>query len=168
MSPVASLVAVHQELDRVFARFRELLLVGDGVRAAAVLKAYGAMTADHAGAEETLLVPLLDDAARWPAELYTGQHAKLLAAIDRAVDAVVGVVAGTAGWRARALAALDVATPLMHLAEHHHLAEEQDLLPLVGEREPARLVEVAARFWTIHATFRAALADADAALARHG
>ena len=32
MSPVASLVAVHEELDRVFARFRELVLIGDGAR----------------------------------------------------------------------------------------------------------------------------------------
>ena len=64
MSPVASLVAVHEELDRVFARFRELVLIGDGARAAAVLATYGALTADHAAAEEALLVPLLDDAAR--------------------------------------------------------------------------------------------------------
>jgi hypothetical protein len=35
-------------------------------------------------------------------------------------------------------------------------------LPLIGEREPARLVEVAARFWTTHAAHRAVLADADA------
>ena len=45
MSPVASLVAVHEELDRVFARFRELVLIGDGARAAAVLAIYGALTA---------------------------------------------------------------------------------------------------------------------------
>jgi hypothetical protein len=165
MSPVASLVAVHEELDRVFARFRELVLIGDGARAAAVLATYGALTADHAAAEEALLVPLLDDAARWPAELYTGQHAKLLAAIARTADAVAGLAAGAPGWRTRALAALDTAAPLHHLAEHHHLAEEQDLLPLVGEREPARLVEVAARFWATHAAHRAVLADADAALA---
>jgi hypothetical protein len=99
MSPVASLVAVHEELDRVFARFRELVLIGDGARAAAVLATYGALTADHAAAEEALLVPLLDDAARWPAELYTGQHAKLLAAIARTADAVAGLAAGAPGWR---------------------------------------------------------------------
>ncbi|MBK7075473.1 MAG: hypothetical protein IPH44_24600 [Myxococcales bacterium] len=164
MSPVASLVAVHEELDRVFAQFRELVLIGDGARAAAVLAVYQALTADHAAAEEALLVPLLDDAARWPADLYTGQHAKLLAAIDRAAAAVAGLAAGAPGWRARALAALDVAAPLHHLAEHHHLAEEQDLLPLVGEREPARLVEVAARFWATHAAHRATLTEAAAAL----
>lgn len=164
MSPVASLVAVHEELHRVFAQFRELVLVGDGLHAAAVLAVYQALTADHAAAEEALLVPLLDDAARWPAELYTGQHAKLLAAIDRTAAAVAGLTAGAPGWRARALAVLDVAAPLHHLAEHHHLAEEQDLLPLLGEREPARLVEVAARFWATHAAHRATLDAATAAL----
>lgn len=165
MSPVASLVAVHRTLDHVFARFRELVLAGDGARAAAVLEVYRALTAEHAAAEEALLVPHLDADARWPADLYTGQHAKLLAGIDRVAGALLGLRPGGAGWRAHALVVLDAAAPVHHLAEHHHQAEEQDLIPFVAERAPAAVLEVATRFDAALAAHRATLADADAALA---
>lgn len=154
------LAAVHRELDLAFARFRELVLIGDGAAAAAVLASYRALTVAHAADEEALLLPLLDARARWPAELYTGQHRKLIEAIDRVAATCVAVVAGAPGWRAAALATLDAAAPLHHLAEHHHLAEEHDLFAVVAAQDPARLAEVAARFWAVHAGHREVLADA--------
>lgn len=158
MEPAAALIAAHRTLDEIFARFRELVVLGDGAAAAAVLGAYRALTADHAAAEEAHLVPGRGAAARWPDELYLGQHRKLLAAIDRVAERLVGLTAGVPGWRRRALAVLDAAAPLHHLAEHHHAAEEQDLFVTAA---PAALAAVAERFAAGLAAQAAILAEAD-------
>ena len=137
----AALTEIHRDLDRIFELVRELIVVGDGAHAARALAAYRALTAGHAAAEEALLLPCLNADARWPAALYVGQHAKLLAGIDRAADVVAAVAAPAPRWRQMALCALDTLIPVLHLAEHHHLAEEQALFPHVPV---ARLAEVAA------------------------
>lgn len=132
-TPAAALVAVHHELDALFTVVRELVVMGDGARAAAALAAYRALTAHHAADEEARLLPLLPADARWPAALYTGQHDKLLTGLDRALPAVAQVAAPAPRWRVAALCALDALIPVMHLAEHHHLAEEQALFPHVPD-----------------------------------
>jgi hypothetical protein len=134
---------IHRELDRVFELARELLVAGDGHHAARALAAYGALTAGHAAAEEAMLLPFLPRDARWPASLYTGQHHKMVAGIDRVVPLVARVAAPAPRWRTLALCALDALIPVMHLAEHHHLAEEQELFPSVPA---AQLAAVAAAF----------------------
>ncbi|MEZ4401171.1 MAG: hemerythrin domain-containing protein [Kofleriaceae bacterium] len=159
--PVA---AVHAELDRVLACARELVVAGDGARAHRVLTIYRALTAGHADDEEALLVPLLDGAARWPPALYHGQHGKLLAGLDRVAPLVPALCASTPGWRRRALVILDALGPVVHLAEHHHQAEETDLFAVARARAPDRLDEVAARFWAAHAGVAPDLAEAAAAL----
>ena len=138
-----ALLEIHHELDRIFELARELIVAGDGAHAARALAVYRALTAAHAAAEEELLLPHLPADARWPAALYVGQHGKLLAGLDRAADAVAAVVAPAPRWRVAALCALDVLIPVLHLAEHHHLAEEQALFPSVP---PAQLALVAARW----------------------
>ncbi len=166
MAPDASLRVVHEQLDGIFASFRELVLVGDGRRAAAVLAAFRALTSAHAADEEAALVPLLDGSARWPAELYLGQHVKLLAGIERLGDGLDELAPGRSGWRRGALAVLDRAGPVLHLAEHHHLAEEQDLFVIVAARAPHRLDELAARWHVERARHRGVLDEAAAALER--
>ncbi len=161
---MSALIAVHHALDEQVGVFRELVLVGDGARAAAVLAAHRALTERHASDEEAHLVPLLAGGSRWPAELYTGQHAKLLAGLDRVLDAVAGLAAPRAGWRRHALGVLDALAPALHLADHHHRAEEQDLLVIAEARDPA-LVAALARDWLAAAAAHdALLADARAAL----
>lgn len=160
----AALVGVHHALDDAFALFRELVLVGDGARAAAVLSAYRTLTARHAADEERALVPLLGPAARWPAELYTGQHSKLLAGLERLAGAIGALRAGAGGWRRHALLVLDTAAPVHHLVEHHHLAEEQDLFVVAAAAQPALLVELAAGWNDEAAGFAALLAEARATL----
>lgn len=157
----AALVEIHQELDRIFELARELVVAGDGAHAARALAAYRALTAAHAAAEEELLLPHLAPDARWPAALYVGQHAKLLAGLDRAADLVAAVAAPRPRWRTAALCALDTLIPVLHLAEHHHLAEEQALFPSVP---PALVAEVAARWPADLAVHAAALAACRAAL----
>ncbi len=156
--------AVHGQLDRIFALFRELVLVGDRGRAALVVAALRDLTASHAADEEAALVPLLDDTARWPAELYLGQHTKLLAGIDRLSASLDEIGPRRAGWRTAALAVLDLAAPMMHLAEHHHLAEEQDLFVIAAARAPHRLDELAARWQEERARHQVVLDEATAAL----
>ncbi|MCB9560139.1 MAG: hypothetical protein H6708_06985 [Kofleriaceae bacterium] len=78
-----------------------------------------------------------------------------MAAVDRA----------TPGWRRAALVALDAAAPVLHLAEHHHLAEEQDLFVHAAATAPALIDELAARWRADLDGARGALDDAIAALA---
>lgn len=141
------LLAVHRALDALFEDFREAALVGDGGRARARLAAYRALTADHADAEEHLLLSVTPDARRWPDELYLGQHVKLLAGLQRVEPLLVELSTARAGWQRTALAVLDAAATVRHLAEHHHLAEEQDLFVVVARQAPELLDEIAARFW---------------------
>lgn len=164
-APHAPLLAIHRALEAALATLRELVLAGDDVHAAAVLATYRALTERHAAAEDAALVPRLPVHARWPAELYLGQHAKLLAGLDRAAPRIADLRGGTPGWRARALAALDALAPVHHLVEHHHQAEEQDLFPVVAALAPAAVTEVVRAWddaWAVHAPVlgaaRAALA----------
>lgn len=158
----AALVEIHHELDRVFELARELLVVGDGAHASRALAVYAALTARHAADEEALLLPHLPDDARWPASLYTGQHRKLLLSLDRVVGAIAQVDRAAPRWRLSVLAALDALIPVMHLAEHHHLAEEQELFPSVPA---AQLAAIAAAFPADLAAHADTLARCRAALA---
>lgn len=158
MPPVSepSLIEIHRRMDQVFELTRELLVSGDGAHAGRALATYRALTASHAAAEEALLVPCLPDAARWPASLYLGQHVKLLAGIDRAVDVVAAVAAPAPRWRIMALCALDALIPVMHLVEHHHAAEELELFPHVPPAIAAEVAAVGARDLEAHAEVLAA------------
>ncbi|HVV85986.1 MAG TPA: hypothetical protein VHE35_23160 [Kofleriaceae bacterium] len=156
-----ALAAIHRELDRVFELARELLVVGDGPHAARALAAYAALTAAHAEAEERLLLPRLPPDARWPAALYVGQHRKLLVGLDRAADLVAAVRAPAPRWRVAALCALDTLIPVLHLAEHHHQAEEEALFPVVPA---AALAAVAAAWPAAVALHAGTLATCQAAL----
>ncbi len=160
--PAAALRGIHVELDAIFELARELVVAGDGHHAARALAAYRALTARHAADEEALLLPHLPADARWPAGLYVGQHGKLLAGIDRAADVVAAVAAPAPRWRAMALCALDALIPVLHLAEHHHAAEEQALFPAV----PAAALAAVVAAWPADLAAHAdALAACRAALA---
>ena len=160
-SDIAALIDFHRTLDAVFELARELIVVGDGVHAAQALAVYRALTAAHAADEERLLLPHLTADARWPAALYVGQHAKLLAGLDRAADVVARIAAPAPRWRTMALCALDALIPVLHLAEHHHAAEEQALFPCVPAAAVAAVAAAGARALADHAavlaTCRAAL-----------
>ncbi len=151
-----TLIEIHQQLDQVFELTRELIVLGDGVHASRALAAYRALTAGHAAAEEALLLACLPDDARWPATLYTGQHVKLLVGMDRAIDVVAAVAAPAPRWRIMALCALDALIPVMHLAEHHHAAEELELFPHVPAALAAEVAAAGARDFSRHADVLAA------------
>ena len=153
---VAAVIEFHRALDAVFELARELIVVGDGVHAARALAVYRALTAAHAADEERLLLPHLTAAARWPAALYVGQHTKLLAGLDRAADVVARIAAPAPRWRTMALCALDALIPVLHLAEHHHAAEEQALFPCVPAAAVAAVAAAGARALADHAAVLAA------------
>ncbi len=159
-----ALIELHRQLDEIFELARELVVAGQGARASEALAVYRALTADHAAAEEALLLPHLPADARWPAALYVGQHHKLLVGLDRAAPAVAAVAAPGLRWRIAALAALDTLIPVLHLAEHHHLAEEQALFPHAPREAVAAVAAAGAASLSVHAAVldgcRAALAEA--------
>ncbi len=154
--PELSLIEIHQQLDAVFELTRELIVVGDGLHAGRALATYRALTAGHAAAEEALLLPCLPADARWPAELYSGQHVKLLVGMDRAVAVVAAIAAPAPRWRTMALCALDALIPVMHLAEHHHAAEELELFPHASAALAAEVAALGARDLERHADVLAA------------
>lgn len=145
------MIDVHRQLDGVFELVRELVVAGQGARAGEALAVYRALTAEHAAAEERELLPHLPADARWPAALYVGQHHKLLAGIDRAAPAVAAVAAPGPRWRIAALCALDTLVPVLHLAEHHHLAEEQALFPHAPAEALAAVAALGASGLAAHA-----------------
>jgi hemerythrin-like domain-containing protein len=125
-----SLNGAHEDLDEVFALHQECLLGGCIDQARRLLDTYRSLIELHIRHEEDRVLPVYSRAAnkRWPEELYTGQHQKIRALLDRIEGHLDGFRVGP-GWRRRVLELLEVETTLKHLIEHHHLAEDQAFYP---------------------------------------
>jgi len=126
----ARLNEAHRDLDKLLLLHQECLIIGAFDEARALLESYRGLLLLHMQHEEVLVLPIYARAAdkRWPVELYTGQHAKLLSLLERAAGALA-TLAKTAGWRRAVIALLEIETTLKHLLEHHHLAEDEALYP---------------------------------------
>lgn len=154
LSGVSRLLALHAELDELFALHQELVLVGRLEEAGAALHAHRVMLELHMRHEEELLLPRFAEherSARWPARLYTGQHVKLRQLLDIAA-ASLGAMPPAAGARCRAtLALLDLETSYRRLSEHHDQMERRGLFPALErclERaEQDAIVEHCLREW---------------------
>ena len=130
----AALNHAHADLEELFLVHQECLLVGAFAEATALLTAYRDLVELHMKHEEGRVLPLFAKAkeTRWPEELYTGQHKKILALLAR-IETAQQKLALSPGWRRRVIAVLETETTLKHLLEHHHLAEDQDLYPVTDQ-----------------------------------
>jgi hypothetical protein len=166
----------HEELGEMFLLHQECLVAGHFELARELLGAYRSMIQLHMRHEEQLVMPiyLRAENPRWPQELYTGQHEKLLALLDRA-EGVLKDAHKAGAWRRTSIEILDIQSTFKNLVEHHHLAEDQAFYPTADaestEDERARIVDECAAQWAeasaanggVVERVRAAL-DADARL----
>ncbi len=126
----------HRVLDELFLSHQEAIVGLDLEEAASCLLAYQAALLPHLRAEDELLVPLY--AARVPRvrgappELFTGEHERMMEALARFHSRIAELRQGPF-TRRRALALIDEEHTFKHLAEHHHLREEQYLYPKLDE-----------------------------------
>ena len=152
-----SLNDAHAELGELFLVHQECLLIGEIALAREVLAAYRSALRLHMQHEEELVMPiyLRAESPRWPEELYTGQHEKLLALLDR-VEAALTPLDRAGVWRRAVIEVLEIETSFKHLVDHHHLAEDQAFYPTADaestEAERARIVEACRAQFTAAST----------------
>ncbi len=129
-----TLLELHEQLDEMFFRHQEALLLGELDRAVQELKKHEAKLLAHIQNEEDLLLPIYeartDKIPGGPLELFTGEHKKLkmflaefhetLAQMDKRSSSKV---------RRSIVALLDRQFMYKHLSEHHDLRERNVLYP---------------------------------------
>lgn len=148
----AELNRAHDDLAELLWLHQECLVAGAFGPARDLLQAYRRLIELHIAHEEEDVLPLYARAEtqRWPAEMFTGQHKKLLALLDR-IEPMLASLRRVDGWRRGVITALETETTLKHLLEHHHLAEDQALYPIAEEHasdeELAQIVGERVREW---------------------
>lgn len=128
-----AIFAFHADLEEIFALHQESLLLIDLLQARALLGSYRRLLALHMSHEEDELLPIFARAGtieRWPSVLYTGQHQKMNALLDRVEQRLDAILADPPAKPRRAvIALLDIETTYKHLGEHHDGAEREGLVP---------------------------------------
>lgn len=120
-----SLLETHDHLDELFSLHQQAVLVMRWPLALELLGAYRRLLTLHVEQEEQVLLPLFKRAGtveRAPVVLFTGQHRKLFAQLDR-ITAYLESVQQQDDIRRRAIDVLDLETAFKHLVEHHDGAE---------------------------------------------
>jgi hypothetical protein len=128
-----SIFDFHADLEEIFALHQESLLLLELERARALCGAYRRLLALHMSHEEEQLLPIFARAGhieRWPSVLYTGQHQKMNALLDRIEQRLDAMIADPPLNRRRAvISLLDLETTYKHLGEHHDGAEREGFVP---------------------------------------
>ncbi len=160
------LLCAHDALDAMFAVHQEMLLLRRVSWAVEVLEAYQDLLRLHMRHEEELLFPIFERPPahpRWPLVLYTGQHKKMLALLERILEALRNQSQDTM-TRAFVIRVLELETTYKHLGEHHDGAERQGFFPALdaksSDTERTLLVERCLVEW------EAAVARSSGVLAR--
>jgi hemerythrin-like domain-containing protein len=145
---------LHAELDEVFALHQEALVLLDFELAGELLAAYVRLLKTHMRHEEQLILPIFERAgpiARWPVNLYTGQHEKMLRLLEEAGSSVIALRKLEHGRRRGAIALITNEASYQHLVEHHDGAERQGLYAVVDEtatpEEQAHVLEQVRSEW---------------------
>ncbi len=141
-----SLLETHDHLDELFHLHQQAVLIMRWPLAIDLFDAYRALQALHVAQEEERLLPLFRRAgtiAGAPVELFTGQHKKMFAQLDR-LGALLDSIRQIGDVRRSAIEVLDHETAFKHLAEHHHGAEVKYFYPtlerMASTREVTELV----------------------------
>jgi hemerythrin-like domain-containing protein len=132
---LSQLMELHAELDDVFLLHQEALVERKFELARELLAVYRRLLLTHIRHEEEQILPIFERAGpvpRWPVVLYTGQHQKLLALLDR-VEARLETLAS----RRDAIALISFEATYKHLLEHHDGAEREGLYPVVDRTASA-------------------------------
>lgn len=135
-----SLLETHAHLDEVFYLHQQAVVIMRWPLATDLFDAYRALQALHVAQEEERLLPLFQRAgtiAGAPVELFTGQHRKMFAQLDR-VGALLDSTRQKDDARRSAIEVLDHETAFKHLVEHHHGAEVKYFYPTLERMASTR------------------------------
>lgn len=127
-----SLLDTHRRISELLLSHQEALLDLDLVRARVSFERFEAALRDHAGEEEELLLPVYARAGAVPggaAELFRGEHRKMLEIAARIAGALRGLEPGDPGLRRRVLSLFDEEAVLKSLLAHHDERERNILYP---------------------------------------
>ncbi len=129
-----TLLELHRELDEVFFRHQEALLLCEIDRAVQELKRHEAKLLAHIQVEEDILLPIYgartDKIPGGPLELFTGEHRKLKMFLAEFYETLSQMKERSpSGLRQSIIALLDRQFMYKHLSEHHDLRERNVLYP---------------------------------------
>lgn len=139
--PAASLAALdryHQQLDELFLLHQEALLVQDFSLSVRCLALYHRALRLHIRQEDTLVLPLyapLEAGAQWPSRVFSGEHRKLEALLGKVWTALAQLRRRPS--RRGVIELIEREKTLKHVAEHHHLRENEALFPALDAALPA-------------------------------
>jgi hypothetical protein len=125
----------HQELDELFLLHQEAVLLGSFDAAIQLLNCFKELHHLHMGFEDEKLIPKLDtlgNQGRWPASLYTHEHAKVQQLMGKTGDNLLSLSKGqrsNKNLRREIIAFLDTEKTFKGLCEHHQEREEAGMLP---------------------------------------
>jgi hypothetical protein len=125
----------HQELDELFLLHQEAVLLGSFDEAIQLLNCFKELHHLHMGFEDEKLIPKLDtlrNRGRWPASLYTDEHAKVQQLMGKTGDNLLSLSKDQRSnkhLRREIIAFLDKEKTFKALCEHHQEREEAGMLP---------------------------------------
>lgn len=129
-----TLLKLHRELDEIFFRHQEALLLCEIDRAVEELERHRAKLLIHIQNEEDLLLPIYgartDKIPGGPLELFTGEHKKIKMFLAEFCETLSQMRARDPSDLRRSIIALfDRQFMYKHLSEHHDLRERNALYP---------------------------------------
>jgi hypothetical protein len=131
----AVITQCHRGLDEFFLLHQEAVLLGRFDVAIQLLNGFKELHHLHMGFEDETLIPKLDglgDRGRWPASLYTAEHAKVQELMGKTEANLLSLSKGQLSnkdLRREIIAFLDQEKTFKGLMEHHHEREEAGMLP---------------------------------------
>ncbi len=128
---LARLRAEHARMLGLVDEARLALVRGDAGAARDACECLAQLHRGHAALEESMLLPGLPRAARWPSRTYEAEHAKAAHTLCELQQRLAAAPAHLRGARQR-LQLIDAALPLRHVLEHHFAREEQGLFAELG------------------------------------
>lgn len=125
----------HRGLNEFFLMHQEAVLLGRFDEAIQLLNCFKELHYLHMGFEDEMLIPKLDgpgDRGRWPASLYTAEHAKVQELMGKTEKNLLPLSKGQLSdkdLRREIIAFLDQEKTFKGLCEHHQEREEAGMLP---------------------------------------
>ena len=125
----------HHRLDDLFLLHQEAVILGKFDEALQLLNCFKELHHLHMRFEDDQLIPKLDgidDPVRWPASMYTVEHAKVQDLMEKTVTRLQSLRedrVSRQGVRRQIIDLLDEEKSFKGLCEHHQEREESGLLP---------------------------------------
>ena len=148
----------HRGLDELFLLHQEAVLLGQIDDAVRLLDCFAELHHLHMGFEDEKLIPrfaALDYRGRWPASLYSDEHAKVQELLKKTENNLRSLSIGQRSRKAlrrEIIGFLDNEKTFKGLCEHHQEREESGMLPELDEQTDAlwraSIIEPFLKNWT--------------------